>query len=291
MRCSEIGVGISKEQFCDFLNSVRRGQFFHVRGYVNQHGEIADHILRFGIGYGNLKRRDVGTLEAVLRGEKTATIGVTHGVWIPEDATTDSLSSTGPAAVQARIRTTRLVGGVSVPVDATTGILLSDPRLGNKEGKGRVQATISYSLPTSHPAVVAAIGSPTTDRTLLKSLINPKTPAVEYDKQAKSCYSLPPSDKHPYERWYIRDVLSVWKHVRKDGEYGFSASLPHVAIKKAIGEALLITSNYREFGPLSQGNFEEINIEGQAILCDGLTEELFFALPETLKAVREGAAA
>jgi len=286
MRCSEIGVSITRDQFCDFLNSVRGGQFFHVRGYVNAEGEIADHILRFGIGYGNLKRRDVATLEAILRGEKVATVRVKHGVWIPEGATAESLSSTDANAVPVRIKTVRMVGGTAMPVEVETHVSLDDPRFGNRKGAGRVQATLSYGLPTTHPVAVAAIGSPTTDGTLLQGLVNPKTPAVEYDKEAKSCYSLDKGDGSP-ARWYLRDVLRVWKHVRKEGEYPFSASLPRNAVKDAIARDLLLTSRYRQF-ILTDGGFEAVTIEGQSMLCDGITEEFFFATPES---VREAIAA
>lgn len=282
MRCSDIGVQVSKEQFCDLLNGVRGGQFFHVRGYINEQGEVADHVLRFGIGYGNIKKRDINTLNAILNGTKSATIHVKHGVWLPDNITAESISSNHPNAVHVRIKTSRQIGGVSMPVEIETDILLDDPRIGNRKGQGRIQASLEYHLTTNHPAVIAAIGTPTTDGTLLQSLVNPKTPTVEYDKEAKSCYSLDKGDGSQ-TKWYIRDVLRVWKRVTQPCEYPFSASLPRNAVKEALSRDLLLTGKYRQF-ILTDGGFESITIEGQAVLCDGISEEFFFALPETVNA-------
>jgi hypothetical protein len=74
----------------------------------------------------------------------------------------------------------------------------------------------------------------------------------------------------------------VYKIVRVQGNYPFSASSPAVAIKNAIAKKELLTNKYRQF-ILTDGQFESITIEGQAVLVDGITEDFFMALPEHVK--------
>jgi hypothetical protein len=58
--------------------------------------------------------------------------------------------------------------------------------------------------------------------------------------------------------------------------------LPINAVKKAIQSQWLLTGKYRQF-VLTDGQFEAITIEGQAVLVDGINEDFYFALPETVK--------
>jgi hypothetical protein len=115
----------------------------------------------------------------------------------------------------------------------------------------------------------------------MTSLVAPRPSAVEYDKEAKSCYSLDTTEG--LHRWYLRDVLAVSKTVTVKGNYDFSASAPNVAVKNAVTKKLLLTAKYRQF-VLSDGQFESITIEGQAVLVDGITEDFYMALPEHLQA-------
>jgi hypothetical protein len=50
-----------------------------------------------------------------------------------------------------------------------------------------------------------------------------------------------------------------------------------------------LTGKYREF-VLTDGQYESITIEGQAILCDGVEESFYFALPETVRETAEATA-
>lgn len=279
MNYSDIGATVTREQFCDFLNSVQGGQYFHVKGYINAEGEKSDHILRFGIKYGALKVRDVNTLNAVQTGKKTFSVHVTHGVWIPEGSLTlTSLVPQGQAlhAVNGKLTFDKVVDGVTVKAEFKGSFDLSDETtFSSRKAKGKVPCVLSYDVESSHPLAIQAVASAMT------SLVAPRPAAVEYDKEAKSCYSLDTAEG--IHRWYLRDVLAVSKIVRVKGDYAFSASAPHVAIKGAIQKELLLTAKYRQF-ILTDGQFDSITIEGQAVLVDGITEDFFMALPEHLQA-------
>ena len=67
MKNSEIGVTTTKQEFVDYLNSVRGGQFFIIKGYTNSQNEgSSDHILRFGIKYDNIKNRDISFVKTAI---------------------------------------------------------------------------------------------------------------------------------------------------------------------------------------------------------------------------------
>jgi hypothetical protein len=150
---------------------------------------------------------------------------------------------------------------------------------GNRKSKDKVFCTVGYEIASTHPLFIAAVGAADLQGTLLQGLVKPRESAVEYDKQAQSAYSL---DKEGMTVWYIRDVLRVQKTVRVAGNYELKATLPINGVKDAIGRALLLTNKYRQF-ILTDGQFESITIEGQAILCDGVEEEFYFALPQHVK--------
>lgn len=300
MRCEDIGVNVSKAKFAEFLDSVQPGQFFSVKGYENANEEVADHILRFGIKYGNLKARDIRVLNEVLAGARQ-TFTVVHGVWVPDEflqgaapsilLDADRVRDMGEEAndiVTATIRYEVKVGEATLRVAKTGPVNIMDvTRFTNRKAAGRTQCTISYRLDSTHPLAIAAIGGADLQGTLLQSLIAPVQKGADYDKEAQSAYSL---NKEGRTVWYIRDVLRVHKNVRKPGEYPFKASMPINAIKEAISNALLLTAKYRQF-ILTAGQFESITIEGQAVLCDGVEEEFYFALPQHVaEAVRAEAA-
>lgn len=286
MKASQIGVEVSRQEFVDFLNSVKPGQFFHIKGYVNEEGEKADFWLRFGIKYGNIKARDVRLLEGVLAGQQHPDLAVKHNVWIPPAMLNGSLflnPGEHPVHVTVDYEGTMPDGTkVKVRQDGFANLLDVETfsnRKGNKNDGYNVAATLTYSLPPTHPLVVAAIGAADLQGTLLQGLLRPREATSTYDKEAQSAYSM---EKDGATRWYIRDVLRVHKVVRVEGDYPFSATLPINGVKKAIQSQWLLTGKYREF-ILTDGQFESITIEGQAILVDGVEESFYFALPEVLK--------
>lgn len=291
MRCDEIGIKATKNDFVVFLNGVRSGQFFHVSGYVNQHKEISDYWLRFGIKYPNIKARDIAFLEAVLSGDKQFTLKVKHTVWVPNELLTINrlFTELDDSDVQLTASYDQFTAsGVRMPVTLHGQASLMDIfKFTNRKAQERTPVTLSYSLPSTHPLVIAAIGAPDLAGTLLQGLTNPSaTPSsTDYEKQAQSCYSFDPGDGSP-TKWYLRDVLLVHKKVRKEVELPLKASLPLNAIKEAIAAQHLLTGKYRQF-VLTYGEFEAITIDGQSVICDDVNEEFYFALPEDVKAQRE----
>jgi hypothetical protein len=295
MNCSDIGVNVSKEQFAEFLNSVKGGQFFHIRGYaaqddqgkVSHESEVSDYWARWGIKYENYKARDIAFLRAVLAGDKSLTVNVKHGVWVPEEfMTMDKMFS--PSGTTNDVFATavfhRQLTPDSKPAKMVfTGMmdLLDTVRLSNRGSKTKMQVTLSYDLPSTHPLVEAAIGDADLQGTLLHSLMNQTPVSTDYEKQAGSFFSLDRADGKTM--WYIRDVAVVNRVVRVSGVHKFKASWPVNAIKDAINNQFLVRSKYRTF-ILNEGNFVDINIGGQAILVDGLEESVWFALPKDVKA-------
>lgn len=291
MRCNQIGVEVSREEFVSFLNSVQPGQFFSVKGYVNSNGEKSDQILRFGIKYGNIKARDVRFLQNVLAQDSCSPdhLRVNHGVWIEaERLSSICLSAENIAAlpqaeravlVDMTVQYQTKVGDAMITVSQQGTVNPMDTEVfSNRKSKTRIAATVSYRIPCNHPLVVAAIGAADLQGTLLQGLLAPREASTEYDKEGQSAYSKADEPN----RWYIRDVLAVSKTVRVVGDYPFSATLPINGIKSAIQSSWLLTGKYRQF-VLTDGQFESITIDGQAILCDGVDEQFYFALPEAVK--------
>lgn len=310
MRCDEIGVKVSKQEFVDFLNGVKGGQFFHIRGYKAQNdagkvsddpndpdglSEISDIWARFGIKYDRFRARDVATLRSILSGEKQDMISITHGAWVPEGvplvldlpAIAVLPNRSRAELVNAKITKQVPIAGTAVSAGAEmTGTvnLLDVTIFSNRKAKGRIPVTVHYRLPMSHPLVVAAIGAEDLQGTLLQGLLNPAPVTTDYEKQAQSFFSLDRADGRTM--WYLRDVAVVRKIVRRQGTYKFKASLPLVAVKSAIESKFLTKSKYRTY-IFNEGNFIGVNITGQAILVDGTDEQTYFALPEDVKAAVE----
>ena len=287
MNCNDIGLKISKNEFVSFLNSVKGGQYFIVKGYQNSSNEVADHILRFGIRYGQIKDRDISLLRNILAGKQMPNLTVSHGVWIPPDKLVGErlFATEGDNLVAITIKYDHLLpDGTSIRVEKTGHTDLLDTlvygnRRGNKKDGYNVQTTISYSLPCNHPLVIAAIGDSDLQGTILQGLVSPREATTVYDKEAQSAYSL---EKDGKTKWYLRDVLAVQKTVLVSGSYEFSASLPLNAVKKMIQSQWLLTGKYREF-VLSEGKFQSITIAGQAVLCDNVDEQFYFALPSIVR--------
>jgi hypothetical protein len=82
-RANEIGVEISGRTLNNIFNDARSGGFVRINGYVNREGEVANHIIQFGVNYGNLVASDIATCEAILRGEQPSyALDVVRGVWM-----------------------------------------------------------------------------------------------------------------------------------------------------------------------------------------------------------------
>jgi len=226
MKCNEIGVKVSHQGFVDYLNSVRGGQFFHIRGYKSQNdagevsddandpnglSEVSDFWVRFGIKYENFKARDILFAEALLTGEKQASIKVCHGVWVPVDMLSDLFA---PCESQGLVwtkvkREVTLEGGVVAKVETEGFVdLLDTVKFGNRKAAGRSPVTLSYVLPSSHPLVKAAIGAADLQGTILQSLINPRETTADYDKEARSFFSLDRKDGR--KMWDGIFVTSLW---------------------------------------------------------------------------------
>lgn len=298
MQCDEIGVRVSRDEFVDFLNSVEGGQFFHIKGYKSQNdagevsdnpddpngiSEVSDFWVRFGIKYENFKARDILFAKALLTGEKQVSIQVCHGVWVPDTMLADLFV---PSKVQGLVwtkvtRKVTLEGGVVAKVETEGFVdLLDTVKFGNRKATGRSPVTLSYVLPSTHPLVLAAIGAADLQGTILQSLIKPRETTADYDKAARSFFSLDRKDGR--KMWYLRDVALVSKVVRREGTFKFKANLPINAVKGAIESQCLLRSRYRQF-ILNESNFISINIAGQAVLVDKMDETIYFALPEDVK--------
>jgi len=278
MNCNDIGIKVTKQEFVDFLNSVQGGQFFCIKGYVNAEGEKSNQILRFGIKYGNLKDRDIKLLESVLAGQHSFDLDVKHQVWVPNDVVCNVMADEPATGLVWAKMTRHASDNPAIKIETEGFVNLMDTEIfGNRKSASRTMVTLSYSLSSNHPLVIAAIGGADLQGTILQGLINPRQTFVEYEKEAKSCYSLE-KEGQP-DKWYLRDILVVHKDVLVRGDYKVSASLPINAIKEGIRSKILLTGKYRQF-ILTDGQFDSITIEGQAVLCDGIDEQFFFALPE-----------
>ena len=278
MNCGDIGAKVSRRDFLDFLNGIRGGQYFFIRGYTNSEGEIADYYLRFGIKYANLKKHDVALLNSILSGEKKFTIKVKHGVWVP----TEMLSSMDSFFVRDNdeydVRVSASYQVCDAPrIDARltgTMSLFDTVRLSNHKASSKTPVILSYELDSKHPLVIAAIGAADIVGTLLGGLEAPKEFAADYEKRSKSCYVMEHDGVH---QWYLRDVMYVHKVVRVKGQGKFEAALPINAIKEAIKDKFMLTGKYRQF-VLTEGKFDSLTIEKQVVMIEG--EKIYMALSE-----------
>ena len=232
---------VTKEEVGAFCSDCVSGRFAAVKGYTAETGEVADFVLQFGCYYGNLLEEDAVFLKDIVAGKYTGAIDVKHGVYV-EGAL--AASSTGVA--------------VSVDGAATMILDLKDPRIKNRDAKGRTAHVLSYSLAGNDPLVIAAASA------LLKGIESPKDTGAEYQKEGKGVYSLDRADGESH--WYIRDGLIVSKSIIQEGEKKFSASLPETAIKNSVRK-LLKSGRYRTFN-LTEGNFRSVKIEGAELIYD-----------------------
>ena len=284
MRASDIGTIHTRQEFADYLNSIRPGQYFSLKGYVDAQGERSNRILRFGIDYRNLKKMDVGFLRSVVAGGKHFVVEVEHGVWIPNELLEDLFSHEGNPVDVRLSREVPLVGAELVGRAITMVVegpmdLMDVEKFGNRKSKDRTPCMLRYRLPSTHPLVLAAIGDDDLQGTLLHSLANPKAKTNNYVKEAQACYS---TGVEGEVEWHLRDVLHEYKTVLESPRnVQFSASLPLVAIKNAIALAFLRTGRYRDF-VLEEDRFESIVVDGLAIL-PGDHGSLYFVDPDDLK--------
>jgi len=232
---------ITKEEVGAFCSDCTSGRFVAVKGYTSATKEVADFYLQFGCYYGNLLEEDATFLKGIVAGNGNGSIAVKHGIWIEGEL------DVSPSGIPVSIN-----GNAPVLID------LGNPKLKNREAKGRVAAILSYILPMNSGEVIAAAAA------LLKGIENPKDTGADYHKEGKGVYSLDRSDGNNH--WYLRDGLIVSKKVIQEGEKKFSASLPETAIKNAVRK-LLKSGRYRTFN-LTEGNFRSIKIEGAELIYD-----------------------
>jgi hypothetical protein len=286
VKCSDIGAKVSKQDFLDYLNSVKGGQFFSVRGYVDSEGKVSDRILRFGVTYANLKARDIKTLNKVIAGTKSFTIKLKHNVWVPNELLefNKMFDCDGEHDSWIKVNYEMKVGGRNLHVNITGMMTLLDTlKFSSRKSSNKTQVTLEYSLGSNHPLVLAAIGSEQLFGTLLGGLNREgggrqaTDHTAKYIKEAKSCYS---SEVDGVTNWYLRDVLHVSKTNLNPQDEPIPTSTPLNAVKEAIRNQFLLTGQYRQF-ILAEGKFQSITIEGQSVLLDD--EKFYFALPEDVK--------
>jgi hypothetical protein len=232
---------ITKAEVADFCTGCTSGRFVAVKGYTSATKEVADFYLQFGCYYDNLLKEDSNLLKGIIAGNGNGSIAVKHGIWIEGEL------DASPSGIPVSIN-----GNAPVLID------LGNPKLKNREAKGRVSAILSYVLPMNSAEVIAAAAA------LLKGIETPKDTGADYSKEGKGIYSLDRSDGESH--WYLRDGLVVSKSVIQEGEKKFSASLPETAIKDAVRK-LLKSGRYRAFN-LTEGNFRSIKIEGAELIYD-----------------------
>ena len=232
---------ITKEEVADFCTGCTSGRFVAVKGYTSATKEVADFYLQFGCYYGNLLEEDSKLLKGIIAGNGNGSIAVKHGIWIEGEL------DASPSGIPVSIN-----GNAPVLID------LGNPKLKNREAKGRVSAILSYALPMNSNEIITAAAA------LLKGIENPKDIGAAYGKEGKGIYSLDRQDGENH--WYLRDGLIVSKTVIQEGERKFSASLPETAIKDAV-RRLLKSGRYRTFN-LTEGNFRSVKIEGAELIYD-----------------------
>lgn len=232
---------ITKAEVADFCTGCTSGRFVAVKGYTSATKEVADFYLQFGCYYDNLLKEDSNLLKGIIAGNGNGSIAVKHGIWIEGEL------DASPSGIPVSIN-----GNAPVLID------LGNPKLKNREAKGRVSAILSYVLPMNSAEVIAAAAA------LLKGIETPKDTGADYSKEGKGIYSLDRQDGESH--WYLRDGLIVSKTVIQEGEKKFSASLPETAIKNTVRK-LLKSGRYRAFN-LTEGNFRSIKIEGAELVYD-----------------------
>jgi len=233
---------LSKAEVADFCSGCVSGRFVAVKGYTTETNEVGDYFLQFGCYYGDLLKEDSVFLHEIIAGNGNGCLEVTHGAWL------DGELEISPS-------------GIPVSIDKNAPVLLDldNPKIKNREAKGRKRAILSYSLPMNGAEVIAAATA------LLKGIESPKDTGADFQKEGKGIYSLDRQDGENH--WYLRDGLIVSKTVIQEGERKFSASLPKTAIKDAV-RRLLKTGKYRSFN-LTEGNFRSVKIEGAELIYDG----------------------
>jgi hypothetical protein len=284
IKAKQIGVQISHQDFIDFLDSVKGGQYFFIKGYTNSCGEVSDHILRWGISYQNLKNRDLNFVRQIVTEDRQVTTHVSHNVWLPT-ACIHKLFQTHSSDedVWMTIRHEQILNGKTVLVEKTgyTNPLNIDV-FSNKKGDDKTLARLSYDLPSTHPLVISAIGADDLEGTIIQGIINPMH-SVEvkktYEKEGKSFYSKP--DEDGVTCWYLRDILRVSKKVIHKGIYPIGASIPLTAVKTAFRAQHILCGRYGEF-KLRHGCFDSISIDGQTVTLGDEDEVVCFAVSEEM---------
>jgi hypothetical protein len=288
IKSKQIGVQIKHPKFIAFLNSVKGGQYFCIKAYVNSFGEVSDHILRWGIDYQRLKNRDLDFIRKLVTEEKSVTTYISHNVWVPtaklpskelfQDQSTDE-------DVYMDVTYEKILAGKKVTVKKDGYVNpLNIEIFSNKKAEDKTLVHLDYSLPSTHPLVISAIGADDLEGTIIQGIVNPRD-SVEpkkkkvYEKEGKSFYLR--KDDDGVNCWYLRDILRVSKKVIEKGAYPISTSTPLAAVKNAFRAQHMITGRYGEF-KLRHGCFDSISIDGQIVTSGNTDEVVCFAISEEM---------
>jgi len=288
------GVGeIDMAGLQDLLNDVPSGSFVVVKGYISKESEkqatdgeggidesrleVCNYFIQHGINYGRIKDKSEAVLQAILDGS-VVSLYVSHGIWIDPADLRSILSSGNTEGVSVEFSYTAEVGGKPAPIKATATVPAACFDLfGNRKGKGRIPAEVSYELTNGHPLLMAAVED------ALEGIRNPKEVDQGYEKFAKGGYW---RDANNRITLYLRDCLRVHRVVQSEGVWNFKASAPKTAIRSAV-ERMTPKGRYRcmTFEPMGNGKprFQSISIGGVSLLVDGVSEDMYFAPQEAVK--------
>ena len=213
-----------KAELIDFLNDQQRGGFCYIHGYCNKQGEVANHWFQGACLYGNLIKRSVAMLDD-------------GTVW-------DSIEQ----------------DGLYVARGAWVNVAGTESPSGRKNAKNgftiftTIKKTYSYTNEEDLPKMAEAMAS------LREGLTAPKKVDQGYKAEAKGTYS---RDGEADGVLYLRDALTIHKHVTMQGEFKDKATKELTALKDAI-KRMLPVNRYRAYKLAD--NFEYIKVGGLSII-------------------------
>jgi hypothetical protein len=241
---SQVSQGYDPQQLIDHLNDTQRGGFLYIHGYCSE-------------GTGEVANHWV------------------QGACIYPNMVNRSVALIDNEELMAKIE--------------AEGLEVHRGGWFNSEGKGNpacrkskefhtfqaVDRTYSMENEEDLAKIMLAIAS------LREGLVNPKKVDQGYSVEAKGAYS---KEDQPAGVLYLRDSMTVHKHVTFQGEYKPKASSESTAIKEALRKMLPV-GRYRAYKLC--GNFEYITVGGLSIIQGANIGqwELALALPESIKQV------
>ena len=257
----DVGVSVVMEDLQALMDRQRSGTIFCIREYVDKQLVTANHWLQHDINYGRVRQKSIDMLRGMIE----------NGI--------------DPLTVKSGTRldcngNMHTMPGKDVKLDADNNPVI-DPETGKPLKIARTNTPMVLELDGTDQRVKDAAD------TLLYELEHPKPPRKVYNSTGKGGATAEVDGEICF---YIRDCLTVGRqHV--EGEYKFNASSPAIAIKDALRKTLPV-GRYRQFKltykqdgrSYEYGDWGCITMGGQAVLCDGVENKIFFALPEHAKA-------